>query len=1383
MPPVVPGDIPLGAYVEVAKLGFGYVRFAGNTKFGTGKWIGVELSDANGKNDGSVQGVKYFECEPNHGSFVRPSQVKVVPRPATTPEPPASARPSPIAALARSTSTRPTPAVAALGVSRSGSPGGASAARPSPRNASPSLANGHSPAVPTRMGPPAAPATPARQPTLRPVASLAASTSGLPPGRLPTPRSRSFRNSLDLTGVPLSPSVAGVPASPLPKPASPSTPPIPSSHSPERAAVSSSPELVSAQPNGHARPSPLHIPNGSSRVTSLNLSRLGREDPESLKASTSGPQLSPVSTTLAPPSTTTAASDESETRIKLRILETKRSEDAQRIRELEARLTEAEAFLSFKPKLQAKLQSLQAEIGSYKREVADMKVEYEALEGRLQDQSDQLEMAMMDKELAEEKAEAAELDLEAEKEARAEKEVELNVLKEKLGNEPLSPSTVAGESDTVTGEGAEGGAKSSLDYIQLEKQNERLKEALIKLREITHEAEADSRRKIADLEHELAATDEMQSQFEQTLSRLENAENQVDDLKQQLDDALGAEDLVVQLTERTLEMSEKMEQMRAEIEDLEALKELSDELEENHVETERTLQEDIDEKEMQIHAQLRAIDILQESVEDYDSTIVQFRELVATLQSELDTAREQSHSHRVESQNQATQAAAALALNMKLQSNTTKNQAKTIDLEIKRLDAAQARELLSIVQPYLPQAYVDNDRDAASAYMLFQRLSYKLDLINTMVAISYGMPEALYADISDSSLVGVCEMRGMAGHVATLCKRFSAILRKCDGEFYINVGKLLPEVAPMERRLDIHIDTLRREEFRFFECGSDVQKMLGQFEHLAESYFSGYTFDLGERQLDKILSVEYDLDSFIAAIGLSKHVIENAMRDDEIVVEEEDLDVQSQLVSPMVALLESTRSAKTAARKISKRIDDLLREGAALRENVIPQLTILSNAVTQALEFGIQFAQRVGGYIEDVRANKSSFQLSVILSAATEIARSAMPTKELSSWAAVRDVIQTLTKDAAAFMPGAMEADHVIKSLYSSLVSYVTENLSDSGTLFCGGCIVTGEAPWTVRVADIKAKAAVNLEAEHKLTQMNEELQSLMRSIRQRDQQLQESKVKIETMERRSETVKKHADTIVELEEELAKIKKQETAYSEAIDSQNREMEELQEEISRLKTAAASAPDRPAAGAAPAEGAETLHHEGNLETSYLVDQLDSLRGTVRFLRSENSYLKGQDLIRAVQSLPPLPDLMAVSDSDEESEIGDDPADEVKPAIDPLDDDSIVWKPPKSLRAIDTASKVLYRDLLTFSASPRVVDLSAMNPRPSTKQADSKVEPSKDKTSAAGRQWTSQRNSPQHQLLERSREAERLKNRLMGLSEHTIAAAQAQTSRRATSKLS
>ena len=77
--------------------------------------------------------------------------------------------------------------------------------------------------------------------------------------------------------------------------------------------------------------------------------------------------------------------------------------------------------------------------------------------------------------------------------------------------------------------------------------------------------------------------------------KLTNAEIQIEDLKVQLDDALGAEEMLVQLTERNLMLGEKIEEMRITIEDLEALKELNDELEENHMETEKALQEDIGE--------------------------------------------------------------------------------------------------------------------------------------------------------------------------------------------------------------------------------------------------------------------------------------------------------------------------------------------------------------------------------------------------------------------------------------------------------------------------------------------------------------------------------------------------------------------------------------------------------------------------------------------------------------------------------------------------------------------------------------------------------------------------------------------------------------------
>ena len=44
-------------------------------EFDSGKWIGVVLDDAKGKNNGVVQGKKYFNCPDNYGIFVRQSQV------------------------------------------------------------------------------------------------------------------------------------------------------------------------------------------------------------------------------------------------------------------------------------------------------------------------------------------------------------------------------------------------------------------------------------------------------------------------------------------------------------------------------------------------------------------------------------------------------------------------------------------------------------------------------------------------------------------------------------------------------------------------------------------------------------------------------------------------------------------------------------------------------------------------------------------------------------------------------------------------------------------------------------------------------------------------------------------------------------------------------------------------------------------------------------------------------------------------------------------------------------------------------------------------------------------------------------------------------------
>lgn len=37
----------------------------------SGVWVGVELDVPTGKNDGTVQGIQYFQSRPKHGIFVR----------------------------------------------------------------------------------------------------------------------------------------------------------------------------------------------------------------------------------------------------------------------------------------------------------------------------------------------------------------------------------------------------------------------------------------------------------------------------------------------------------------------------------------------------------------------------------------------------------------------------------------------------------------------------------------------------------------------------------------------------------------------------------------------------------------------------------------------------------------------------------------------------------------------------------------------------------------------------------------------------------------------------------------------------------------------------------------------------------------------------------------------------------------------------------------------------------------------------------------------------------------------------------------------------------------------------------------------------------------
>lgn len=75
-----------------------------------------------------------------------------------------------------------------------------------------------------------------------------------------------------------------------------------------------------------------------------------------------------------------------------------------------------------------------------------------------------------------------------------------------------------------------------------------------------------------------------------------------------------------------------MDEQKVRIEDLEELREVNEELEENHLMTERELREEMEFKESLIRDQMKRIQTAEETNLDYESTIMRFRELVLSLQ-------------------------------------------------------------------------------------------------------------------------------------------------------------------------------------------------------------------------------------------------------------------------------------------------------------------------------------------------------------------------------------------------------------------------------------------------------------------------------------------------------------------------------------------------------------------------------------------------------------------------------------------------------------------------------------------------------------------------------------------------------------------------------
>ncbi|XP_067369845.1 centrosome-associated protein 350 isoform X3 [Channa argus] len=69
----------IGDRVLVGGVQPGTLRFKGPTSFANGFWAGVELDKSEGSNNGTYDGVVYFECDECHGIFAPPDKISLLP--------------------------------------------------------------------------------------------------------------------------------------------------------------------------------------------------------------------------------------------------------------------------------------------------------------------------------------------------------------------------------------------------------------------------------------------------------------------------------------------------------------------------------------------------------------------------------------------------------------------------------------------------------------------------------------------------------------------------------------------------------------------------------------------------------------------------------------------------------------------------------------------------------------------------------------------------------------------------------------------------------------------------------------------------------------------------------------------------------------------------------------------------------------------------------------------------------------------------------------------------------------------------------------------------------------------------------------------------------
>ncbi|CAH2101392.1 unnamed protein product [Euphydryas editha] len=412
---------------------------------------------------------------------------------------------------------------------------------------------------------------------------------------------------------------------------------------------------------------------------------------------------------------------------KLETLKVRRAEDREKLRELERVRLQLDQANEFKSKIMESQAQLQRDLQRAKQELREAQEALEVHNDETAELQEAAEMAALDKEMAEERAEALQLELEQCRDKLEEATLDLQLMRAEMeagGN--IQHPYAAG----AAGEGATG-----YEVRQLQQQNVRLRDTLVRLRDLSAHDKHAMQKMQKDLEQYRSEIAELSRTKEKLSARVDELEAQVGDLREQVDAALGAEEMVEQLAEKKMGLEDQVEQLKQDVQELEALQEVHEQLVESNRELEMDLREELEMAHAATREAVREREAALETILDRDLTIVKFRELVQRMTEQHNELRSQLETKQADAASGAEPEASpeARVSPPELGSLVQQSRASTrsIDQQLRALELAQARARADMLAACLPDHFMapNGDHDAIMFILLLQRLNTKAEII------------------------------------------------------------------------------------------------------------------------------------------------------------------------------------------------------------------------------------------------------------------------------------------------------------------------------------------------------------------------------------------------------------------------------------------------------------------------------------------------------------------------------------------------------------------------------------------------------------------------------------------------------------------------------